>query len=378
MTSEERRNARYFRRKKKREEKKQKYAKYNDFDWVFSYEHLYMAYRRSKKNVRWKASTQKYIDLAPLNVFRTFIKLKKGKYKSKGFYEFDIIERGKKRHIRSVLIDERVVQRCLCDYCLVPLLSRTFIYDNGASIKNKGYHFAKKRIVRFLKRHISKYGLSGYILTYDFSQFFDNIPHKLCKDILRENVTDQRIINLTDHFIDAFGEKGLGLGSQISQIFALASANRLDHYFKEVLGIKEYARYMDDGSIIHYSKEYLQKCKIELEKQCDKYGITLNKSKTQIVKLSHGFTWLKTKFNILSSGRILKRLVRKSVKIMRQKLIKFTVFLDDGRLNVKDIYMSFQSWRAYARSFDAYHSINKLEELFKELYGLTSKQASLF
>lgn len=377
MTSEERRNARYLRRKKKREEKKQKYAKYNDFDWVFSYEHLYMAYRRSKKNVRWKASTQKYIDLAPLNVFRTFIKLKKGKYKSKGFYEFSIIERGKKRHIRSVLIDERVVQRCLCDYCLVPLLSRTFIYDNGASVKNKGYHFARKRIVRFLKRHVSRYGSSGYVLTYDFSQFFDNIPHKLCKDILRENVTDQRIIELTDHFIDAFGEKGLGLGSQISQIFALASANRLDHYFKEILGMREYARYMDDGCMIHISKEYLQKCKIELEKQCDKYGITLNKSKTQIVKLSHGFTWLKTKFNILPSGRILKRLVRKSVKIMRQKLIKFTDFLDDGRLNVKDIYMSFQSWRAYARSFDAYRSINKLEELFKELYGLTSKQASL-
>ena len=63
MTSEERKHHRYLRRVAKREQKKLNLSKYNDFDWVFSYEHLYKSYKKSKKGVRWKASTQKYIDL---------------------------------------------------------------------------------------------------------------------------------------------------------------------------------------------------------------------------------------------------------------------------------------------------------------------------
>ena len=376
MTSEERREVRYIRRCEKRRQKKERLLRFDNFEWVFSYEHLYEAYKKCKRNVRWKASTQSYIDLAPLKVFRTYEKLRKGKFRSKGFFEFDIIERGKKRHIRSVLIDERVVQRCLCDYCLVPLLSRTFIYDNGASLKNKGYHFARKRVVRFLQRFVSKNGTNGYVLLFDFSQFFDNISHSLCKRILRENVTDKRIIKLVDHFIDMFGDIGLGLGSQISQIFALVSANRLDHYIKEVLRIKNYERYMDDGCLIHESKTYLQKCVLELSKLCRKYGIILNKKKTKIVKLSHGFTWLKTKFNISPSNRILKRLVRKSTRIMRRKLKSFSNFVDNGRMSLFDVYTSYQSWRSYARKFDSNRTIQNMEHLFLNLYGCTSKMAS--
>lgn len=353
------------------------YAKYNDYDWVFSYEHLYKAYKQSRKNVRWKASTQRYIDLAPLKLYKTFRKLKQLRYKSKGFFEFTIRERGKLRHIRSVLIDERVVQRCLCDYCLVPLLSRSFIYDNGASIKRKGYHFTRKRVIRFLKRHYAKYGTEGYVLIFDFSKFFDNISHALCKNIVRRYIADERIIKLVDHFIDMFGDIGLGLGSQISQILALASANRLDHIIKEELGIRDYARYMDDGVLISNDKNTLIKCRNAIIHTCKLYGIVINKKKTQIVKLSHGFTWIKTKFNILPRGKILKRLVRKNVIILRRKLKSFRNFVDSGRMTVSDVYMTVQSWRAYAKRFNAHRTIQRIYLLFYALFGLSVKQSRL-
>lgn len=78
------------------------------------------------------------------------------------------------------------------------------------------------------------------------------------KAILHKEFTDERLLALTEHFIDAFGDKGMGLGSQISQVLALASANRLDHYVKEILQVRGYGRYMDDGYLIHTSKAYLQ------------------------------------------------------------------------------------------------------------------------
>lgn len=368
MTSEERHEARYQRRKAKREQKRDSYAKYRDFNWVFSYKHLYKSFKKCCRNVGWKASTQKYKSLAPLKVWQTLTKLRLRRYRSKGFFEFYIVERGKRRHIRSVLIDERVVQRCLCDYCLVPLFSRTFIYDNGASIHNKGYHFARNRVTRYLRRHNRKYGKDGYALLFDFSKFFDNISHDLCKKILRKHVQDERIIELVDHFIDMFGNVGLGLGSQISQIFALATANELDHMIKEELRVEAYERYMDDGCLLHRSKEYLLRCKQRIVQKCRELGIEMNGKKTIIVKLSRGFTWLKTKFYILDSGKVIRKITRESVVKMRHKLQAFRHMVDEFVLETNDVYMSFQSWRAYARQFNAHRTIQSVTKLFDNLF----------
>ena len=368
MTSEERREKRYQRRVARRAAHKQElYAKYNNFEWVFSYRHLYEAYKKCRRNVGWKASVQRYITNAPLNVWNTYEQLQSGKYKTKGFYEFDVVERGKTRHIKSVTIGERVVQRCLCDYALVPMVGRTFVYDNGASMANKGYTFAINRICQHLREHYRRYGNDGYILLFDFSKFFDRVSHRLIKGILHREFTDQRLLGIMEHFIDAFGgEVGMGLGSQISQVLALASANRLDHYIKERAKIRGYGRYMDDGFLIHHSKEHLQKCLQAIKILCKRLGITLNEKKTQIVKLSHGFTWLKVRFFLLPSGRIVRKIYRRSVVKERHKIKKFQNLIAAGKMTMMDAYTSWQCWRAYALNFDAWHTIKNMEKLFDE------------
>lgn len=372
MTSEERREARYQRRKARRAEKKAaQCAMCDNFDWVFSYEHLYHSYKMCRRNVAWKASVQKYMTQAPLNVLQTYTRLMNGKFKTTGFFEFDIMERGKKRHIRSVTISERVVQRCLCDYALVPVLCRTFVYDNGASMKNKGYTFASKRLTQHLREHYRKHGQDGYILLFDFSKFFDRVSHKLVKGILHKEFSDERLLALTEHFIDAFGSIGMGLGSQISQVLALASANKLDHYIKEVCGIRGYGRYMDDGYLIHPDKAYLQKCLEGIKAICDELEITLNTKKTQIVKLSHGFTYLKIRYYLLPSGKVVKKIYRRSVTKMRHKLKAFQKKVADGIMTYKDVYQSWQSWRAYAANFNAYRTIQRMGDLYNQLFIFT-------
>ena len=372
MTSEERREARYQRRKAKRAEKKAEHCALNDcFDWVFSYENLYHSYKMCRRNVAWKASVQKYITQAPLNVLQTYTRLQNGKFKTSGFFEFDIMERGKKRHIRSVTIGERVVQRCLCDYALVPVLCRSFIYDNGASQMNKGYTFASKRLTQHLHEHYRKYGQEGYVLLFDFSKFFDRVSHRLVKALLHKEFSDERIIALTEHFIDAFGEIGMGLGSQISQVLALASANPLDHYIKEVCRIRGYGRYMDDGYLIHPDKAYLQQCLEGIKAICDELEITLNLKKTQIVKLSHGFTYLKVRYYLLPSGKVVKKIYHRSVTKMRHKLKAFQKKVEAGVMTYADVYQSWQSWRAYASNFNAYRTIQSVGALYDRLFIFT-------
>lgn len=369
MTSIERRELRYQRRKAKREEtKKRVTSNYNDFDAIFTYDHLYHSYRLCRKNVRWKSSIQKYIANAILNIYDSYCQLHDGTYKSSGFYEFDIIERGKPRHIRSVDVNERIVQRCLCDYSLTPILSRGFIYDNGASIRNKGYSFAVRRINRHMQWHIRKHGNKGYILLFDFSNYFDSIQHKLLFDILEKEYTDERTLNLIKHFIDMFGKCGLGLGSQVSQILALAAGNQLDHFIKEKLRIKCYGRYMDDGYLIHENKEYLLECLEKIQKKCEEIGLNLNAKKTVIVPIKRNFMWLKIRYRVTESGHIIKRVWKNSVVRMRRKLKRLKRKLERGEVNIRDITQSYKSWKSHTSGLHIYRTMVKMDTLFDSLF----------
>lgn len=147
LTSEERREVRYLRRKQKRDAKKKyKLYQHDKFEYVFSYSHMMAAGRKCLNGVLWKGSVQRFALSMSATVITLLNKLSKGTYKFKGFYTFDIFERGKLRHIKSVDIKERCVQKTLCDYCLIPTVERRLIDDNAASRKGKGYHYTIRRL----------------------------------------------------------------------------------------------------------------------------------------------------------------------------------------------------------------------------------------
>ena len=368
VTSEERREARYQRRKAARQAKKDRLRDCDDYAKVFTYEHLYAAYRKCRRTVAWKASVQRYIATAPLSVYQVYQSLRRGTYRSPGFFEFDLYERGKLRHIRSTVIGERVVQRCLCDYCLVPVIWRTLIYDNGASLTNKGYDFAVRRLEHHLQSHFRTYGMEGYILLFDFRHFFDNIDHGLMKKQLAAQITDPRLLALLAHFIDMFGPVGLGLGSQISQILALFAATELDHEIKDRMGVRYYARYNDDGYLIFPEKEQATAALGEMRTICDRLGLTLNPKKTQVVKLTHGFTWLHIRIRLQQTGKVVMKVYHRSVTRQRRKLKKLRSLLDDGKILFEDVWNAWQSWASYASKFDSWHTLQSAGALYDKLF----------
>lgn len=370
MTSEERKEARYKRRVAKRlEKKKELNEKYGNFDEIISFDNMCEAFYKCKKTVSWKASTQKYERNLFKNVYQTRRDIYSGKSVSKGFHHFTLNERGKTRYIRSVHISERVAQKAVNQNCLLPILSRSLIHDNGASLKGKGVDFTHKRLTQHLREFYKEYGRDGYILIIDFSGYFDNILHEPIFEDLEKKIFDKRIIDLTKQFIVPFGEKSLGLGSETSQILAINYPNHIDHYIKEVLRIHGFSRYMDDSYLIHHSKEYLQYCLQEITRLCEEIGIKLNPNKTQIIKLTHQFTFLKTKYNLTESGKILRRVSRPAVTRMRRKMKKFKKFYDQGLMTLKDINCSYQSWRGYLKGKDSYKTLCSLDKLYHDLFA---------
>lgn len=370
MTSEERHELRYQRRKARREMKRRRQSPIADsYNSVYSFENLWNSYKHCRKGVAWKGSVQRYIFDAPIRVARVHKQLMAGKYKNVTPHEWDTYERGKPRHIKSVPIGERVVQHCLADNSLIPTLQPMLIYDNGACLKDKGYAFAVHRLDAHLHRFYRKYGSDGYILVFDFSKFYDNVDHTLIDGILKRRISDPEIMHMTDNIMASFGQVGLGLGSQISQILALTSANEMDHVVKQELGVEFYARFNDDGYLIHHSKQYLKHCLARIEQVCAKLHIRLNRMKTQIVKLSHGFKFLKARIYLTQAGKVIRKISKKRIAVERRKLKKLKKKLLDGIVDLKHIVMQYESWRADALLFfRAKRTVWSMDALFYSLY----------
>jgi len=339
------------------------------FEDVSSFEALMDAANDCRQGVMWKSSTQMFA-VNQMRWAQTLSRqLNDGTYKSRGFNNFTIYERGKTRHIQSVHITERCVQKSLCKNALKPILAPCLIYDNAASLPGKGTAFAIKRLKYHLHRHYQKHGRKGGILLLDYSNYFGSIDHKKLLAMLREKIEDNRIYELVKHFIDCFeGETGLGLGSEISQICAIYYPNKIDHYIKERLLIEGYARYMDDSYIIHEDIEYLKYCLEEVKRLSEELGLKLNMKRTQIVPLDGHFEYLKKRIHMTETGKVIMRPVRKSITKRRHLLKKQKKLLDEGKIDFETIRQSHQSWKGCVSKTNSYRTVQNMDRLFDSLF----------
>jgi hypothetical protein len=372
MTSDERREKRYIRRKQERENKKSAFLKkYNDFSLVTDPNNLYKAFMKSKKGVNWKTSVQRYEINILRNIYETINKLENDKNITMGFKEFYLKERGKIRKIKNVHIMERVVKKCFCDEILVPLLSRFLIYDNGASIKNKGVSFSVKRLKVHLMKYYKKYETNkGYCLQIDFTKYFDSIVHKHLMRMIKKYITNKQILKLMNDFINSFGNGvSLGLGSQVSQIAAVFYLNEIDHIIKEEYGIEFFSRYMDDLILLFRSKKKAINILENITKECSQIGIEINNRKTKINKIKDRISYLKGNYKLTESRKVVITANNESKKRMRKKLLKFNKLYKNGRISIKDIYTSYQSWRGtYRKRFSAFYTIKRMDSLYNKLF----------
>lgn len=209
----------------------------NYYDRITDMNVLYDAYRKCIKGVDWKSSVQRYEANFLHNLRELRESLINGTYKPEPFTEFQITERGKTRQIKSPCLQDRILQRAMCDYVLEPTLYPYLIYDNGASVIGKGVEFTRKRLRRNLQKYYRKYGSEGYILIGDFSKYFESIPHDKLICSIAKKIHDEKFMQLFELIIKSFGagkNTGIGIGAQISQICGIYYATPLDNYIRNV------------------------------------------------------------------------------------------------------------------------------------------------
>ena len=344
-------------------------------DDAVTFKELYKGLKKSCCNVRWKDSVTGYEANGLKNTYLLRQSLLDGTYKISGYQRFKVHE-PKEREIVATRLKDRQFQRSLCDNVLYPQITRSFIRDNCACQRGKGVDDALDRLTVHLRRYYFKHGPNGWALKCDIRHYFAETPHDVAKAAIRKRLTDQRAAYYTDAIIDSFGgDKGIGLGSQVSQITELAVLDDLDHYIKERLRIKHYLRYMDDFILIHEDKSVLRAALAEIEKRLSALGLTLNE-KTQILPLKNGVLWLKWRFVLTDTGKVIRKICMKSVVRERRKLRKMEKPAVAGRIPVAAITESFITWKAHAQRGNCRKIVADMQKLYDKLLSEVKQNES--
>ncbi|WP_081652137.1 reverse transcriptase domain-containing protein [Dehalobacter sp. UNSWDHB] len=340
----------------------------SDYEKIYSFESLYKAYRKARRGKRWKGAAAKFEVnlLEALNLLSYQLQTKT--YRLSPYNTFRVYE-PKERVVMSNSYKDKVVQHALCDNVLEPAITRSFIKDNYASQVGKGTHFGLNRLEEFMRSFYRARGVDGWILKGDISKYFYSIKHDTLKVLIRKQITDPEVLQLVDMIIDSTdGNVGIPIGNQSSQLFALLYLNGMDHFIKEKLGIRYYGRYMDDFYLIHEDKEHIKHCRKEVERYVNDLGLSLN-GKTNIYPLKNGIDFLGFHTYLTESGKVIRKVRRKSKNNMKRKLKKMRVLLDKGRIEPQTVEHSYQSWRGHAARGNCYHLIRNMDEFKKDLFN---------
>lgn len=327
-----------------------------DFEKIWDFHNLYKAHTVARRGKRTNRETIEFEMNLSENLTYLSQAIRNKTYRIKGYYHFSVYE-PKERKIHALHYADRVVQHCLCDEVLVPLLDKHLIYDNAACRVGKGTHFSLNRLKLFLQKFYKKYGNEGYFLKCDIRKYFDSIDHAILKEKLRKVIKDEDVKWLLWQIIDSYETKpgkGLPLGNQTSQWFALYYLDGLDRLVKEKLHIKYYTRYMDDCVLIFHEKQYLKECLVKMKEVVEKDLLLEFNQKTQIFPICNGVDYLGFHFYMTKSGKIIKKVRTQTKKKYRKKLnlLKHEYARGECDLNeVQQIINSYEAHLSYGNTY---------------------------
>lgn len=339
-----------------------------DFEKVIDFENMYRAYRRAKCGKGNKASAAKFSVMALDGINILIEQIKRKTYRVSEYTEFKVYE-PKERIIKTTSFKDKVVQHSLCDNVILPKLQEVFIYDNCAGQTGKGTLFGMDRLREQMQAFYKRYRFEGYILKCDIAKFFYNIPHEQLKDIVNYHFSyDKDICWLCNLFIDSTEGKGIPLGNQVNQGFALLYLDGMDKLITNELGIEFYGRYMDDFYLIHPDKEYLKYCLEVITEFLKTLDLTLN-GKTQIFPFKNGVSYLGFHTYITDKGTPIRKLKNQNKRNAQKKFLRMAKLVRDGKLSKEKFHASYNAWKNHISHGNCYKLGKAMDEKINGILG---------
>jgi len=156
--------------------------------------------------------------------------------------------------------------------------------------------------------------------------------------------------------IDSYPEdgsgKGIPMGNQSSQCFALLYLDKVDRLIKEQLGISFYVRYMDDMILLVRDRRTAQHCLAAVGADVKKEKLSLN-PKSAIIDVRNGVEFLGWHFSYTSTGKIIQKVKSKSKKRILKKVKSIPYTVKTGRSSKESLRASAAGYKGYLQQGNA-------------------------
>lgn len=370
---------------------------------IFDGNALYDGFLRAKKGSDWKPPIQKFEMSYLLGLSKIQRELIERTYNFKPTSDFVLHERGRTRWVSGEQFDDRIVKHCLCDEVLTPSIRPHLIYDNCASLEDRGIGLSRKRLLVHLRKYYHQHQSNeGYILLIDYSKYYDNIRHDVFYELVKKYVSDPTALWLLRKTLDRakvdvsymdedefkncmhivfnslehaqidkrlltgekFMDKHLNIGDQVAQAAGISYPIPIDNYVKIVCSVPFYARYTDDSYVIHESKEFLEALLKDITVIAETIGITVNLRKTHICKLSDYWRFLQVQYSLTETGRVVQKINPKRLTYMRRKMKKIAY---KGIVTPVAFENWYQSWFQSHYKLMSKQQRQNLDTLFNQL-----------
>lgn len=227
----------------------------NLFNKIVDIDNILTAHRRARKD-KTHYKEVKMVDENPLYYAEQIRDMLIYKSYEVGKYERKVInDKGKERELMKLpYFPDRIIQWAIM-LQIEDILINKFIDQTCASIPNRGIHKAGD----YVKKYLRDKEETKYCLKLDVRHFYENVDQYVLKSFLRKTFKDNDLLELLFKIVDSYPrEKGIPIGSYLSQYFGNLYLSGLDHYIKERLKCKYYIRYMDDMVIFGSNKDNLR------------------------------------------------------------------------------------------------------------------------
>lgn len=346
---------------------------------IASFKNLYLAYLKTRLGKSGKPKVCQFDFFLEAELGRLEFEFDTNQYQPSAYTHFMVYD-PKTRRVAAPDFRDRVVQHSLVSI-IEPLFEKQFIYDSYACRKNKGTHFGAKRVKKFLMAARCKHGKKKtiYVLQCDVRHFFQSISHNILLKIIKKTITCSQTFDLIKKIVVSHKQsilkevqmplfsqikssvtinckKGLPIGNLTSQLFANIYLDQLDHFVKERLKEKWYARYMDDFLIIHTDKNHLKQLKQKIGLFLNnELNLQLHPKKLMIKNVIEGVPFVGYRIfydHVLIRGNTLKRM-RKNYRG------KFKAFKQNS-LTQEELNQTIYSIRGHFKYASTYHLQQKM------------------
>ena len=315
---------------------------YRLIDSITDLNNLRLAYQKTSRNKRMTWGYLEFKEYAEANLLQVRYELSSGTYKIGSYRNFTVYE-PKPRLISALDFKDRLVQHAICNIT-GPIFDRMLMPQTFACRTGKGTHAG----VRFVQSKLRS-TKARYFLKTDFSKFFPSIDRRILHERIEQKIGCETTLGLLREIVPPQG-KGLPIGSLTSQIFANVYGDMVDRHIHFDLGLKHWARYMDDVVVLSDDLQQLKDA-YESISAFAAQRMDLRISKWQASPISQGINFLG--YRIWPTHKLLRK-----DSVLRAKR-KIDNFVRHG--NTDDLQKFVASWSGHARWADTHNLTKWLE-----------------